>query len=296
MKKLFLIGLFYHMLSNAGMIMHEYFVDKFTNDPVPTEYTTYQLLKRKPLENEKATYCAVSWSFLINNKKLHLLEGLRFNGGFTVCQHVGFEQIIPVLKKIGIDVLFSPHVDVGKKYDGIKVIPFPQFPVNGADPASKKDIFYSFVGAIWRPSIREKIMELPRYEDVYVKERQQWHFWDVDKEKHKHEYQDVLARSRYSLCPRGVEISTVRFWESLQAGAIPVLFGRQWVLPETFDWKSCVVFVEEEDIENLYDILKAIPAEREMQMRANCIKAHKQFSKDNFVSVIRHYYDDQRPE
>ncbi len=266
-----------------------YLEDLFETD-IPTELKAFECLKNSRV-NLDVNYLAVPWTVLINTKKLDLAPNIQLDGGFTICQHVNFKLIIPKLKEIGIDVLFTPHVMKKDIFDGIHVLPFPHFPINGADPASNKDLLYSFIGYDTHFT-RKQLFSLPAQENTIIKQRLQWHFKGNQqlKDEERGEYQEVLSRSRYSLCPRGVGASTVRFWESLQAEAIPVLFDRDMYLPEGFDWTTCCIFLNDKDIINLHAILSAIPEDRENELKSACKAAFNQFCGEGFVFAIYNYY------
>lgn len=271
-------------------------VSLFDKEPVPTEKLCYELIRNVSLPN--ATYVAVPWCVLINHKRFDLLpEHISVDNGVTVCQHIQFETILPALKKAGITTLFNPHAIKGKEYDGIKVLPIAHFPANGIDPAEHKDILYSFVGNSWTHHTRGKIAELPCPDDVNITIRRNYHFF-IPPELRQHdqeEYKDILARSRFSLCPRGTGPSTVRFWESLQAGAIPVLFSEEFWLPEAgFDWDCAVLRLTEHDIRNVDSIIRSITPEQEETLRRNCLKAYQHFCGKNFVAPILYHYGIRR--
>ena len=103
------------------------------------------------------------------------------------------------------------------------------------------------------------------------------------------EFLDVLGRSRYSLCPSGTGPNSFRFWESLAAGAIPVLLSDKMLLPE-YDWDNCILRVPENDLEKVQQILSRIPVEKESMMRARCLEAYKRYSGNNFARVVSDYY------
>lgn len=275
----------------CAMKMHEYFVELFPTDPVTTEYDAYRLLKEKPLEKE-VHYLAVPWAVLINKKQLDRVPALKLKGGFTICQHIRYEAILPILEKIGIDTLFTPHVKKSRTYDKIKVLPFPHAAVHGIGPAHTKDILYSFIGMSNHP-VRTAVFELPSVRDGIIKKRSGWHWWNQDKKRQTEEhdeYQDILARTRFSLCPRGTGASTLRFWESLQAGAIPVHLADDCILPSGIDWRTCIIEIPEKDVKKVDSIIRSISAEKEIMMRAKCLQVFDQFSGNNFVSVIRAQY------
>lgn len=164
-----------------GVNIRALFVEYFASDPISTERHVYELLRDHPLACN-CNYLAVPWVYLIKYKKLHELSFAEFAGGCTVCQHVEFEKIIPILKKMNIQVLFTPHVCKGKRYDGITVLPFPHYAINGVEPALIKDIRYSFIGCDTH-STRRTIFNLPNENDVCIKQRSSWHFFQVKKSR-----------------------------------------------------------------------------------------------------------------
>jgi len=276
--------------SDNTMETYSYFSNLFTQDSVTTEKYAHELLKQNPLPCT-CNYLAVPWAVLINSNKLDQMPSVEIQGGFTVCQHICFEKIIPILKKIGIDILFTPHVCKEKKYDGITVLPFPHYAVNGIEPAPIKDIWYSFIGANTHFT-RSQIFKIPSTQNIIIKERTSWHF-SGNKNKQiaeEKEYKDILSRSRFSLCPRGTGPSTIRFWESLQAGAIPVLISDSMTLPEGIDWQECIIQIQECNVAKIEEYLSSISIERENILRENCLNAYKAFSGLNFISPIVRIY------
>jgi hypothetical protein len=109
------------------------------------------------------------------------------------------------------------------------------------------------------------------------------------------EYKNILQDSVFSLCPRGSSPSSVRFWESLQAGAIPILISDNWILPE-WDWKNTILRIPEENITHmtyyrLHQQLSDIKTNRINELMENCIKASIYFSKNNIGNYIRSKYE-----
>jgi hypothetical protein len=68
---------------------------------------------------------------------------------------------------------------------------------------------------------------------------------------------DNIINSDYTLCVRGIGNNSVRFFETLCCGRIPVFLNTNCVLPfdQIIDWKNLCVWVEEEDID---DIARAV--------------------------------------
>jgi hypothetical protein len=213
---------------------------------------------------------------------------------------------------MGVDTLFTPHAVAegsnsaprdrrrvwsrivdrlrGDANRPLRILSFPHVAVHGADPGTK-DLLYSFVGCATH-ACREPIFALPERPDAVVIRRGDWHFYLNDRKQaeEREEYQRILSRSRFSLCPRGTGPSTIRFWESLQAGAIPVLISDDHLLPEGYDWDRCVVRIAEKDVADLVRVIEAISPETEESMRSESLKAYDLFSGDNLVRCIRVHY------
>lgn len=287
---------------NATMHIHEFFTEEFATDNVGTEQLAYQLLKKDPL-HVPVSYVAIPWAVHINKKQLDKVEklNLKVENGFSICQHIKYEDIIPLLKKMGVKTLFTPHAIKGKVYEGIEVVAFPHLAANGIEGAANKDVWYSFIGCSNTHPVRKVLFNMNHPANTLMIERKNWHWANAFKpgstsieqqQAEAVEYQEALARSRFSLCPRGTGASTIRFWESLQAGAIPVLLADAMTLPGGFEWERCVIKIVEKDVKSLGKILSEISLEREAEMRIQCVKAYELFSEENFVRCIRLYFGD----
>jgi hypothetical protein len=127
--------------------------------------------------------------------------------------------------------------------------------------------------------------------DVYIKNTGAWFFNNVvynkrqnvvgelnegaDKAGEVNEYMSVMADSRWALCPGGSGPSSIRFWEALAMGAIPVLLSDTMDLPEHKLWGDAIVRVPEADVGGVREVLESISAVREQEMRENCVKIYE---------------------
>lgn len=241
---------------------------------------------------------------------------------FTVCQSIYYYKLLAFFKKLNIKYLFSPHV-VKNNFKSIKStyeiegMPFPLYPINAVDPGDNKEYLYSFIGNInyetneaygrlsseIRHSIVNRIDHPP---NTVIEPLNSWHFDElVYKEQiyekrlnviDKHQinqrtsrYRNVISKSRFSLCPRGTGPSSIRFWESLGSGAIPVVISDDFWLPSagSFDWEDAVVFIKESEFMSVPEVLLSISFEKENTLRINSIKAFKSFTGSNFISTIK---------
>ena len=280
-----------------------YYKQLFKCNPVPTERTVYELMK-KHTPPTHITYIAAPWSTFFKKKmSLNNIKIPHCNNGITVCQHVRYEELIPLLLQHGIETIFTPHAHGHR--DDIRVLPFPHAAVNSGKPSMKKDIFYSFIGAdttaLINSQLRRNIFNLQHLPQALVIEHEEFHWriiseqslWQKirkiltqDEKRRRLEYIDTLRRSRFSLCPRGFGISTIRFWESLQAGAIPVLFSDEMQLPTGIDWSECILQIPENQVESIIEKIADIPQDKELSMRKACLQAHQTFTGKNLLTYM----------
>lgn len=80
---------------------------------------------------------------------------------------------------------------------------------------------------------------------------------DLEREKTTLEYYNNIATSDYVLCVRGAGNFSVRFYETLMMGKIPVFVNTDCLLPfeDQIDWKQHVVWVEWKDRKNVAAIV-----------------------------------------
>lgn len=74
-------------------------------------------------------------------------------------------------------------------------------------------------------------------------------------------YREVLGRSKFVLCPRGAGTSSLRLFEALAGGRVPVALSDQWVPPAGIDWQSCSVRVPEPETSAVAERLEALEPE-----------------------------------
>jgi hypothetical protein len=77
------------------------------------------------------------------------------------------------------------------------------------------------------------------------------------KEKTTLEYYDNLLQTDYVLCLRGAGNFSVRFYEALMMGKIPIFVNTDCLLPleDEIDWKKQVVWIEWKDRKNIANIV-----------------------------------------
>ncbi len=282
-------------------MVYDFFTDIFKYERFPVEYECYKQLKSSDLN-----YIAVPWTQILNSHWLdfpgkqskesyfkHLSrQKIDQQNNFTVCQHDSYMLLQNYYKHLNITKVFSCAAYNYDEIDGVEIIPMPYINTFKFDNL-EKNILISFIGSVTHNS-RDIIKQRIRNENIIF--RDTYHitsdfFSSNNKTQQEYEYEQILSRSRFSLCPRGSNPNSVRFWESLAAGAIPVLISDNYKLPE-WDWDNTIIRIKESDLLTLdYSELEKIISntEDEDKRRANCLKAYEHFKHENYKSYIISY-------
>jgi len=228
---------------------------------------------------------------------------------YTCCQHIRFRELRELFDFLNIKKVYTPHKCKGEDVMGqIKLHPCPLYAVNIEDE-SRNEIFidkdfitatrkysYSFMGGLqpgYLTDIREGIFEHLTAPDAYIENTGDWHFnslvytprqnFEQDlnltstHNQKTQRYNDVLLNSRYSLCPSGTGPNSIRLWESLGAGSIPILLADTLELPPHELWEDAIIRVKESEVANVPDIIKNISIPEEKRRRQNCLKIYNHF-------------------
>ncbi len=285
-------------------MIKSYFTDIFQYEKFPVEFECYKMLLLHEARNEDSNinYIAVPWTQILNTHwldfpgskhrdyylKILSKEKIDQQDNITVCQHDSYLQLKEYFKHLNITKVFSCANYTYDKMDDIEIVSMPYINIHDFNNTCK-DVLVSFLGSITH-DVREKIKQSIINPNIIF--RDTYHistnFSKTNKIKEEKEYIDLLSRSRFSLCPRGSNPNTVRFWESLAAGAIPVLISDDYALP-SWDWDNTIIRISEKDISTMnYNQLQMFleNISNEDELRKNCYRAYKRFGKENFKNYI----------
>ncbi len=78
--------------------------------------------------------------------------------------------------------------------------------------------------------------------------------------KRRSEFLEAMGASLTTLCPRGTGFNSVRFFETMCMGRVPILIsdGCELPLEGEIDWDSLILRIDEGDIDNIGPILKEL--------------------------------------
>jgi hypothetical protein len=255
-------------------------------------------------ENIPDNYFAFPWNSLMNSsddnienvlKEMNEIIGENKNSCFTVMQNIDAVNIkyLQLAKDINITHIFVSHLSelarINGEELGLILIPFSicvKDDILGGSEINNiinRQYLVNYVGNK-NKNIREKIFnEFKGFsEECYIKksEEKEYNF-------------EIMNNSKFTLCPAGNGINSIRLWEAMSTGSIPVILSNTLLLPMIgeFNWTDCVVIGNEKDIKGLYAELKEIDDEKLEMMSNNCIKYYnKYFSNESIQNVIFNYY------
>ena len=196
----------------------------------------------------------------------------------SVCQHIHARKYADFFERAGITDLFWSHKIAGEEYlatnPRVMLHPFPLFPVQRvprgwSDRTRRRKWLFSFVGS--RPGksyltpVRTWLLdELVNHPGALIIDRDEWHYerlvYDLqirqraiegstalNTEDNARVFREVLDESTFTLCPSGSGPNTLRVWEALLNGSVPVVLSDNWHPPGPPElWARAVLRIPEE--------------------------------------------------
>jgi len=117
-------------------------------------------------------------------------------------------------------------------------------------PVAERKLLFSFSGAAQNATVRKQVMLLSHARGKCVDTSAiATSVWRDPKEAavFMGEYADMLADTKFALCPRGRGASSMRLFEAMRVGCVPVILADAWVPPSGPPWAEFSVIVAEKD-------------------------------------------------
>lgn len=198
----------------------------------------------------------------------------------TVAQHIRANDLFQLFETFGITGVFWSHaLKTQTQFNGLRIHPFPLYPAQA--PAKTEIVnedrprryLANFIGAynpsIYLTNVRQVIFaDAETSADLLIVKRDVWHFdRSVYREQmrgvgvmfdekareaaEKQEYLDAIKESWFTFCPTGSGPNSIRIYESLASGSIPIILSKSLRLPyDKIVWKKSSII--EEDSESGY--------------------------------------------
>lgn len=226
----------------------------------------------------------------------------------SVCQHILWRENLHLIKAAGVDCLWLSHKPPAEdELEEVELRAWHLYPVNAREadrrdtlvikPMAQRPWLASFIGAHMKHYITDVRLRLQALKDLHrfhIQLQDEWHFYPIvygeqvgnpgvtsrkviqARQVDTHRYNKVLSDSQFSLCPAGAGPNSLRLWESLAVGSIPVILSDHLALPDLNElsrgqfqaWDEIVLFHRETELDSLPSRLEAMPTE-ELQQRSD---------------------------
>jgi hypothetical protein len=147
-------------------------------------------------------------------------------------------------------------------------------------------LLFSFMGSPTAP-VRERVFAL-RHPRACVERVDGFTFYDpgsIDFAARQERFSEVLAQSIFVLCPRGGGLSSIRLYETMAAGRVPVIIADGWAPPIGPDWSRFCVQVPERDVAHVPALLESI------EHRAGDMAAAARAAYDTYFAPPRAFHN-----
>ena len=132
-------------------------------------------------------------------------------------------------------------------------------------PTAELPYLYSFVGSVHNALVRQRLANILHPRGLFVDTSANWtrvlkqRLTDSERRDFYRHYADATKASKFVLCPRGLSVSSIRLFETMQMGRAPVILSDNWIAPPGPDYEKFAIRVREKDCGAIEQIL----AERE---------------------------------
>jgi hypothetical protein len=141
----------------------------------------------------------------------------------------------------------------------------PRFGPGGNEAIASRDVqpkfLFSFLGRVATHPVRRKIRALdsaltPCLDVADGPER--FPCFDYSKT-----YAQLLGQSRFILCPRGIGASSIRMFEAMSFGRVPVIISDAWQPSPGIPWQEFSIVIPERDVSRIPDVLEELECRAE---------------------------------
>lgn len=134
-------------------------------------------------------------------------------------------------------------------------------------PAHDLPYLFSFMGAIPNAPVRRRLATLTHPRSFFQNTS---HEFDkilggkMDRRErldYDRRYAELTKATKFVLCPRGLSVSSIRLFETMRMGRVPVILSDDWVPPSGPHWESFSILIKESEFARIPPLLEQREAE-----------------------------------
>jgi exostosin family protein len=134
---------------------------------------------------------------------------------------------------------------------------------------------FSFMGAVRNAPVRQEIASLRHPRSFFQNTTEDFDrvlLQTMDRRErldYERRYAELIKASKFILCPRGLSASSVRLFETMRMGRVPVILSDDWIAPSGPRWEEFSIRIPENNVGRIPRLLEELePAAVEMGERA----------------------------
>ena len=134
---------------------------------------------------------------------------------------------------------------------------------------------FSFMGSLRNAPIRPRLATLSHPRSFFQNTTEEFDrvmhqkMDRLERLEYERRYAELTKATKFVLCPRGLSASTVRLFETMRMGRVPVILSDGWVAPEGPRWEDFAIRIPEREFARIPGLLEQRESEAvEMGERA----------------------------
>jgi hypothetical protein len=150
---------------------------------------------------------------------------------------------------------------------------------------------FSFMGSVRNAPIRKKLSTLSHPRSFFQNTTEEFdHILHRtmdrrDRLDYERRYAELTKASKFVLCPRGLSASSIRLFETMRMGRVPVILSDGWVAPEGPRWEDFAIRVPEKE----FGVLPRLLEEREPEAVEMGERARREWERWFSDEVLFHH-------
>ena len=168
--------------------------------------------------------------------------------------------VIPFLPGIyaSVEQRWSSRRTCGGFYLGLPRNEFATFTA----PDQDLPYLFSFMGSVKNAAVRRNLAELSHSRGFFQNTSDEFSrllhgkMSARDRRDYYRRYGEMTKASKFVLCPRGLGVGTIRLFETMRMGRVPVILSDGWVPPDGPSWEQFSIRVPEHEFFKIPQLLE----------------------------------------
>lgn len=134
-------------------------------------------------------------------------------------------------------------------------------------PSDDLPYLFSFIGSAATAPVRRRLAELKHPRGFYRDTAEEFQRVSTarmttrEARDYHRQYVEITKASKFVLCPRGLGVATLRLFETMRMGRVPVIIADDWVEPVGPEWPRFSIRVREREVHRIPQIVESREAD-----------------------------------